>query len=113
MNSLSPQYGFKLINILDKGFATYIKYEGHYFTTEFICGPPSFEIYIIIYTKDNNRYELADLMKIKKVEEWVHYNVPTIEGKDKMTVEAEWCIRLIKALVKLIIDGNKIFEKPE
>lgn len=72
---------------------------------EFLCRPPEYHAEIFISVKAENssleRYDLTKLMSISHLRNWVFNNKPDMGHGDRIKVEMEWHVLLLKELKHL------------
>lgn len=99
MIPLCQKYGFALKEILEKGSARFIDYQGSRFDIEFIFGPPGFEVEMYI-NRDSQSYGLGELMqKFSRIDKWVRSNKLVVGGGDRIELEVRWFALLIEQVM--------------
>ena len=85
----------------EDGFITTATMAGSAGCVEILCGPAEYHAEVFITTtKDQKRWDLADLINIESVRLWLYQNRPNYSGRSLLEVEVEY-------LFYFIIDGLK------
>jgi hypothetical protein len=83
---------------LQHGFATWISFKKPNCEVKFAYGPPEYhvEMFIRMETKEGAKnYELADLMRIPSLAQWISDNRPVSHGDDSLCIESRWFAELL------------------
>lgn len=85
------------------GFATFVLYDGEYYSVAFIYGPPEYRVEVAVrLKKQSQKYDLNGLMDIPSINEWVFGHKLSTDECDKMFAETKWYVALLDfALPKL------------
>jgi hypothetical protein len=88
------------------GFATFLIYEGTSYSVEFICGPPEYHVEILVeLKKTNQKYDLAALMAIPSITEWV-INHKKMPDEDMILSETKRYVELLDFALPKLTDGQ-------
>ncbi len=102
---LSAEFNISNRNTKIDEYVTRISFNFGKGIVEFLCGPPEYHAEIFISVQDErsklNRYDLARLMSIPHLRNWVVKNKPNINHGDKIRAEIDWFILLLIELRKL------------
>lgn len=102
---LSSSFNIKDKKVSVDGLVARISYSFGRGIVEFLCGPPEYhaEIFISVIDDDGNfdRYDLAKLMSISYLRNWVVQNKPDMSHGDKIKAEMDWYVLLLKEIRSL------------
>ena len=102
---LSSSFNIKDKKVSVDGLVAQISYSFGRGIVEFLCGPPEYhaEIFISVIDDDGNfdRYDLAKLMSISYLRNWVVQNKPDMSHGDKIKAEMDWYVLLLKEIRSL------------
>lgn len=90
--------GFHREAIEKQGYTTWLTYERPGVKVEFACGPAEYHIEMFVRV-GSLTYELADLMKKKRIAEWVYTQKLRGSGDDPLPAEAEWFVALLREVL--------------
>lgn len=91
--------GFTPALPLQEGFATWFSFRKSTCEVRFVCGPPEYHMEMFIKMDKSSgakTYELADLMQIPTLAQWIRTNRPVDQGHDHLGAESRWFIDLLK-----------------
>ena len=99
---LSSDFNITNKKVAVDGFVTRITYSFGEGLVEFLCGPPEYHAEIFVSIKAENgsleRYDLAKLMSISHLRNWIVNNKPDMSHGDKIKAETEWHVLLLKEI---------------
>jgi hypothetical protein len=86
------------------GFATWILFRSAEADVEFSYGPPEYHVEMFIRRRgrDEPTHELADLMALPAVADWMRANPADIANEETVVAECRWFAGLVEVALRLI-----------